>query len=69
MKDDLKLFVWEGEGVLMDWTEGMICVLAHDLEEALVLINKKCYYAKGEFPADDYKIITQPEAFMCWGGS
>lgn len=31
----LKLFVWEGDGVLRDYNSGMICVLAYDLVEAL----------------------------------
>ena len=34
IKKELKLFVWEGDGVLQDYSSGMICVLAYDLEEA-----------------------------------
>ena len=65
---NLKMFVWEGYGVLCDYTSGMICVLAHDLEEALKLIEKKCDYCMNAFPVNDYKIIEKPEAFVCWGG-
>lgn len=64
----LKLFVWEGNGVLTDYTDGMICVLAHDLEEALSLIRKKCSYAINSFPADGFVVVEKPEAFVCWGG-
>lgn len=47
---------------------GMICVLARDLEEALKLIREKCDYCFNSFPADQYKVIENPEAFLCWGG-
>jgi hypothetical protein len=64
----MKLFVWEGDGVLTDYSNGMICVLAKDLEEALKLIREKCGYCMNSFPPDKYKIIEKPEAFICWGG-
>ena len=64
----LKLFVWEGDGVLTDYTNGMICVLAYDLESALKLINEKYNYAMGDFPVNDYEIIEKPESFACYGG-
>jgi hypothetical protein len=65
---ELKLFVWEGDGVLTDYTNGMICVLAHDLEEALKLIGLKDPVAMGNFNPNDFKVIATPEAFTCWGG-
>jgi hypothetical protein len=64
----LKLFVWEGNGVLTDYTPGMICVLAENLEQALKLIEERCSYAMGNFPVHDYKMIEEPKAFVCWGG-
>jgi hypothetical protein len=64
----LKLFVWEGKGVLTDYTDGMICVLAENIEQALKLINKKCDYCQSSFNASNYKIIKKPEAFLVWGG-
>lgn len=67
-KDEMKLFVWEGDGVLQDYTSGMICVLAHDLEEALKLIKEKCDYCMGAFDPSAYKIVEKPEAFVCYGG-
>jgi len=67
-ENKLKLFVWEGEGVLTDYTDGMICVLANNLEEALKLIEKKCNHCMNSFPPTKYKIISKPEAFVCYGG-
>ena len=68
MNENLKLFVWEGDGVLEDYTSGMICVLAQNLEEALGLIRKKRDDCMQSFPNDKYKVIEEPEAFICWGG-
>lgn len=68
MDKKLKLFVWEGNGVLSDYTDGLICVLAENLEQALKLINEKCKYCSNHFDASNYKIIEKPEAFFVWGG-
>lgn len=68
MKEDLKLFVWEGDGVLTDWSSGMICVLAKDLEQAVKLIKEKVPYAEGNYPVSNFKVIEEPEAFIVWGG-
>lgn len=65
----MKLYVWQGEGVLQDYTSGMICVLADSLEEALKLIEQKSPYAMNNFPVNEYEVVEKPEAFMCWGGS
>lgn len=64
----MKLFVWEGDGVLTDYTSGMICVLAENLEEAVKLIKEKCNHAEGNYPVSCFKVIEKPEAFICWGG-
>ena len=64
----LKLFIWEGDGVLMDYGNGMICVLAKDHSQALELIEKKCNHCMSSFPVNDYRVIESPEAFVCWGG-
>lgn len=68
MDSTLKLFVWEGDGVLTDYTDGMICVLAHDITEALGLIRAKCDYCMNSFQHDAYRVIEAPEAFVCYGG-
>ncbi len=66
-KEKLKLFVWEGEGVLEGYGTGSICVLAHDLSEALKLIENKDSYCMKHFPHNQYRVVEQPEAFPCWG--
>lgn len=67
MDSDLKLYVWEGDGVLENYRSGLIVVLAHDLEEALGLIREKVSYAMGNFPPDKFRMVESPEAFYCWG--
>jgi hypothetical protein len=65
-KEKMKLYVWED--VLRDYTSGMICILAHDLEEAKNLLLKKY----PDYYADDFgkphRVITEPEAFAVYGG-
>lgn len=68
MKENLKLFIWEGQGVLTDYSSGMIAVLAKNHSHALRLIEEKCSYAMGSFPVNYYKIIEKPEEFVVWGG-
>ena len=71
MKDEngeLKMFVWHGKGVLTDYTNGQICALAHNLEEALELIKKECDYCMESFNVLNYEIVTSPKAFVQWGG-
>lgn len=68
-KEKLKMFVWEGDGVLTDYTNGMICVLAKDFEQALDLIYEKSPENKQNFPVNKYKIIEKPEAFVYHGCS
>jgi hypothetical protein len=63
--EELFLFVWEG--VLTDWSSGMAVVLAHDLEEALLLMKKKAG-TDLELPISKMKKITKPEAFYVYGG-
>lgn len=65
-KKKLKLFVWEK--VLTDFTSGMICILAYDLDQAKKLLLEKYddYYAE-DF-GKPHKVITEPEAFAVYGG-
>jgi len=69
IQEKLKLYVWEGDGVLEDWGTGLICVLAKNYREALKLIEKKCFYRINDFPHKKYKIIRKAEAFLCIGSS
>jgi hypothetical protein len=92
----MKLYVWEH--VLTDYTDGMVCVLANDEEEAWKLLYKKDDTAwwvlqgrphieeKGDLSVSAMKFlkeqkkfkldsatspkeVTEPEAFVVWGGS
>ena len=66
--ENLKLFVWEGSGVLPDYSSGMICVLAENIDHALELIYEEDRTSKGDFPVDNYKVYEVPCAFLCYGG-
>ena len=46
----MKIFVWEGDGVLTDYKNGMIVAIAADLESALLAIEAKCDYCMQSFP-------------------
>jgi hypothetical protein len=71
------LFVWQGDGVLSDWTNGMIVALAPDLETALKAIKKECDYGMDCFPNDkptevinlgECSTNPRPRAWYVWGG-
>lgn len=69
MKKKLKLYVWDGDDILRDYTPGMICILAHSIHEARKILFKKYdfqYYV--DETRKPYKIITKPEAFAVSGG-
>ena len=72
-RSKMKLYVWEGDGVLQDYTSGMICVLAPNLKTALSAIQKEASYAIGAFPPKPTKTVKihdrmKPRAWLCWGG-
>ncbi len=48
----MKLYIWEGDGVLQDWTSGMIVALAEDLEGALAAVRQECDWCMHSFPND-----------------
>lgn len=71
----MKLYVWEGDGVLEDYSTGMIVALAPDLEGALAAIRSACDYCMKSFPTDrpteviDLGHVTaEPKAWLTWGG-
>jgi len=67
--DKLKLFVWED--VLTDYSSGMVCILAKDLEQAKEVFLKKYpddQYVLNDFFGKPYKVITEPQAFYVYGG-
>jgi len=71
MEEKLKLFVWEG--VLVDFTAGMMVALAHDVEEARKLLKQKLLQDHLECPGSDLDdeptVVTSPSAFYVWGGA
>jgi len=67
MNKKLKLYVWEN--VLCDYTCGMVCVLAFDLEQAFDLIREKYdEYYLDDLAGVEPEIIEEPEAFAVYGG-
>ena len=70
-----KMYVWED--FCTDWTPGLMCVLAHDLEEAIQVAvekygpsgSKEYLYLHEQLRRWEYKVITIPEAFGVSGGS
>ena len=69
MDKELKLYVWED--VLTDYTSGMVCILAKDLEQAKKLFSTKfpdSNYVLEEFFGKPHQVITEPEAFYVYGG-
>jgi hypothetical protein len=69
----MKLFVWEGEGVLTDYTNGMIVAVANSQEEAEAVISPYTYgrenYPKNPSTVIDLDNFFGAQAFICWGGS
>lgn len=64
---NLKLFVWED--VLRDYTTGMVCILANDLEEARKIADEKFEpYEVEQFFGKPYKVVTEPDGFLVHGG-
>lgn len=65
-KKKLKLFVWEG--VLPDYSEGIMFALAIDKDHARELLLKECDY----IPEDTLRIepeeVTGAKAFVVWSG-
>ncbi len=69
----MKLFVWEGDGVLSDYTNGLIVALAPDLETAFAVIKKECDYCDGSYPHQPTSIIDlddapDAKAWLVYGG-
>lgn len=71
----MKLYVWEG--VLTDWTSGMIVALAPDLRAAKTAIRKARGYHSDTLEQDlrtrpqviNITDSTQPQAWLVSGGS
>ena len=74
--------LWVLEGVLTDYTDGMVCVLARDELEAWAMLEKKdstAWSVLRDWPSEPdmrpldelplrFRCVDAPEAFVCWGG-
>ena len=64
----LKMFIWQG--VLTDYTSGMVAIYAYDLEHALKIARKKF----DGFIVDDFAgkkpiVCRKPDGYYVYGGS
>lgn len=72
----VKLFVWEGDGVLTYYTNGQIVAIAPDLEKALLAIERECPSCMRSFPNHRPSDVidlgdcpgVEPRAWVCYGG-
>lgn len=75
-KEPLKLYVWEG--VLRDYTPGMVCVLARSKKEAIrlgvkaALVRPEAYLGavsvRAELEKNEPQVVRSPKGFAVWGG-
>lgn len=68
LSKELKVYIWEN--VLTDYTDGMVCIIARDLEHAREVFLKKYsneQYVLDNFFAKPYKVVTEPDAFYVYG--
>lgn len=72
----MRLFVWHGDGVLTDYTDGQIVAIAEDLNKAKELVIKKdCAVDFGyNVRVEPYVVDLGdecpaiPAAWVTWGG-
>ena len=63
----LKLYVWEG--VLCDYTCGIMFALAHDAEEARgIILKEDAWSTARDGLANEPKVYDSPKGFAVWGG-
>lgn len=67
MSKQLKMFVWED--VLRDYTAGMVCILAYDLEHAKEIAERDFEpYVVENFFGKPHQVVTEPKGFYVYGG-
>jgi len=66
-KKKLKLYVWEG--VLTDYTDGIMIAYATDAKHARELLLKECDWMPDEDLAKEPREITSAEGIVLWGGA
>lgn len=69
----MNLYIWEGDDVLTDYTDGMIVAVAENEEEAHKAIYEANPYARGSYPETPTRVIPfdmikESKAWTCWGG-
>jgi hypothetical protein len=69
----MNLYIWEGDDVLTDYTDGMIVAVAENEEDAHKAILEECSYAEDSYPATPtrvipFEMIKEPKAWVTWGG-
>lgn len=62
----MKLYVWEG--VLSDYTSGMMIAYADSVEEARELLLKECFYIPKNDLNQEPLVVENKAAFYVWGG-
>jgi hypothetical protein len=62
----MKMFVWEK--VLCDYTCGLVCVFAENVEQAVELLKEKYPSETPFIDMSQLQVITEPEAFLVYGG-
>jgi len=66
----MKLFIWDGEGVLTDWGDGLAVAYAETLEDALAQLED---HVVKSLPVPskiiDCEVDKDVFATYCWGSS
>lgn len=66
-EEPIKMFVWHN--VLTDYTSGMVCILAHDFEEAINIAKKEFdNYIVEDFAGKHYEVYSEPHGEYVYGG-
>jgi hypothetical protein len=65
-QNNLKMYVWEH--VLTDQYDGLMVVLAHNVDEARELLTKEYDYIPYEDLEKDPDVYDTPKAVLVWGG-
>lgn len=63
----LKMFVWHD--VLTDYTSGMVCILAHNFEEAIAIAKQDFpTFIVEDFVGKEYQVYDTPHGEYVYGG-
>lgn len=67
-RGELKMYVWRD--VLIDYASGLVCILAHDFEEAIEIAKTEFEdYIVREFAGAVYQVYDKPHGEYVYGGS